>query len=178
MNDLPRNFLCEITGERCVEKDCKRGFRCVEAEGTRPIVYDPPLPCRGHHIGHPPEIGEWRGKALLWHALIISAGSRVRMKYGGTWHYAEIAYGGIFDGDRKYSPAAWACKIANGTSRNAWRDLEFYAPGSARWEPAQELRERYREQVRASATRGKTYVWTLVITPAQHHTANGAAPPP
>lgn len=77
---------------------------------------------------------------LVWKEVTISAGSEVRMAYGGSHHYAKVKGGKIVDDDGAYSPSEWASKVAGGTSRNAWRDLWFKEPGRT-WVPAQLLRD-------------------------------------
>lgn len=88
-------------------------------------------------------------KPLVWKQITVPAGSEVRMSYGGTTHYATIRDGKIEDADGRYSPSEWASKVAEGTSRNAWRDLWFKVPGARDWVPAQLVRERTRDAYRA-----------------------------
>lgn len=80
---------------------------------------------------------------LIWKGVVIAPGSDVRMSYGGTHHYAKIQGGKISDADGRYSPSEWASKVAAGTSRSAWRDLWFKAPGETNWVPAMVLKERF-----------------------------------
>ena len=84
-------------------------------------------------------------KPLVWKDISVPAGSQVRMSYGGQHYYATVTNGKIVDEDGEFSPSEWAYKVANRTSRNAWRDLWFKEPGSSAWVPAQMLRERNRE---------------------------------
>ena len=76
---------------------------------------------------------------LVWKRVTIPAGTEVRMNYSGKQHYAKIAFGKVIDEDGKHSPAQWANKIANGTQRNAWRDLWFKLPQKEVWSSAEEL---------------------------------------
>lgn len=80
---------------------------------------------------------------LIWKGVEVAPGSDVRMSYGGIQHYAKIQDGKIADADGEYSPSEWASKVAAGTSRNAWRDLWFKAPGERNWIPALALKERF-----------------------------------
>jgi hypothetical protein len=93
---------------------------------------------------------------LVWKEVTVAVGSKVRMAYGGTHHYATVKRGHIVeDGDnREYSPSEWASKVAGGTSRNAWRDLWFREPLSKIWVPAQLLRE---QALEANARLGKLF---------------------
>jgi hypothetical protein len=81
-----------------------------------------------------------RRKPLVWKEITIRAGSDVRMMYGGISHFAKAQNGKIVDETGEYSPSEWASKVANGTARNAWRDLWFREPGAA-WVRAETLRE-------------------------------------
>lgn len=80
---------------------------------------------------------------LIWKGVVVVPGSEVRMSYGGVQHYAKIHDGKIVDADGQFSPSEWASKVAAGTSRNAWRDLWFKAPGEINWVPATALKERF-----------------------------------
>jgi hypothetical protein len=82
---------------------------------------------------------------LVWKEISVPAGSEVRMAYGDKHHYASIRRGHIVDDGKEYSPSEWASKVADGTSRNAWRDLWFKEPFSKTWVPAQLLREQTQE---------------------------------
>lgn len=82
-------------------------------------------------------------RPLVWKTVVIASGSDVRMSYGGQHHYAKIHDGKIRDNDGDFSPSEWASKIAGGTSRNAWRDLWFKAPGETAWSPATLIREKF-----------------------------------
>ena len=88
-------------------------------------------------------------KPLVWKEITVPAGSEVRMSYGGTHHYAIIADGRIVDNSGAYSPSDWARKVANNTSRNAWRDLWFREPLSKAWVPAQLLRDQAQQEANA-----------------------------
>ncbi len=86
-------------------------------------------------------------KPLVWKEITIPSGSEVRMQYGGTHHFARIENGVIRDKDGDFKPSEWASKVANGTSRNAWRDLWFKSPMERNWHPAELLRARARNHV-------------------------------
>lgn len=80
-------------------------------------------------------------KPLVWKEITVSSGSEVRMAYGGKHYYAKVKGGSIIDDEEFYSPSEWATKVANNTSRNAWRDLWFKEPLSSTWIPAQFIRD-------------------------------------
>lgn len=81
-------------------------------------------------------------KPLVWKEITVPPGTKVRMQYGGTHHFATVRDGKIEDDSGRYSPSRWARKVANNTSRNAWRDIEFMELGSSVWVPAQLLRNK------------------------------------
>jgi len=84
-----------------------------------------------------------RSRPLVWKYITIPAGSEVRMLYKGEQNYARVEDGAIVDKDGRFSPSEWASKIADGTSRNAWRDLSFKKPGNMHWEPATTLKKEF-----------------------------------
>lgn len=87
------------------------------------------------------ERSKLENRPLVWKSVVVDSGSDVRMSYGGDHHYAKVKGGKIVDKDGSYSPSEWASKIADGTSRNAWRDLWFKEPFGKTWVPAQLLRD-------------------------------------
>lgn len=79
---------------------------------------------------------------LVWKEITVPPNSEVRMSYGGAYHYAKVRDGKIVDDDGAFSPSQWAQKVAEGTSRNAWRDLWLKEAQNSEWVPAQLLREK------------------------------------
>lgn len=92
------------------------------------------------------ELEEFLAKPLVWKEITVKSGTKVRMQYGGTHHFAVVRNGKIEDDSGPYSPSQWARKVANGTSRNAWRDIEFREDGSTYWMPAELLRNKFRHE--------------------------------
>jgi hypothetical protein len=88
-----------------------------------------------------------RSLPLVWKYISIPAGSEVRMLYKGQQHYARVENGAIVDPDGRYSPSEWASKVAEGTSRNAWRDLSFKLPGNSHWESAKLLKQKFLDSI-------------------------------
>lgn len=80
-------------------------------------------------------------KGYQWQTLFLPNGSRLRMKYNGKDHYAEIQHQKIMYDGESHSPSGLAYKIANHTSRNAWRDLWVSSQFSTKWELADTLRK-------------------------------------
>jgi hypothetical protein len=86
---------------------------------------------------------------LVWKEVEVPAGSEVRMQYGGAYHTAKVLRGRIVDQDGDFSPSEWASKVAQGTNRNAWRDLYFRFPGMQQWNSATTLRDLRRQELRS-----------------------------
>ncbi|WP_433990391.1 hypothetical protein SuNHUV7_20320 (plasmid) [Pseudoseohaeicola sp. NH-UV-7] len=84
--------------------------------------------------------------ALIWNEITLPSGTDVRMSYRGKELYAEVSESKIVDQDGQYSPGSWANKVANDTSRNAWRDIWFRKPGEQSWVLADDLRRIVRRQ--------------------------------
>lgn len=70
---------------------------------------------------------------LQWGRLQIAHGTEVRMLYRKDYHFAKVVNGRIVDSAGRFTPSEWASHIANNTSRNAWRDIEFRTAGSSTW---------------------------------------------
>lgn len=85
-------------------------------------------------------------RPLIWKGVSVPHGSEVRMHYAGQDHFAAVKNGRIVDDSGEYSPSEWASKVADNTSRNAWRDLWFKEPLGRSWAPAQLLREQARPE--------------------------------
>lgn len=83
-------------------------------------------------------------QGLRWETVFLPNGTQVRMKYKGQWHYAEIVQRKLVHDGEALSPSRFASKVADYTSRNAWRDLEFKLPGQADFMAAEKLRDESR----------------------------------
>jgi len=89
-----------------------------------------------------------KSRDLVWKEVTIPHGSEVRMAYKGRVYHAKVQDGAIVDDEgRRYSPSRWAKHVANGTARNAWRDLSFKEPLSKHWIPAEVLRMQARKEL-------------------------------
>ncbi|MBA5607902.1 hypothetical protein H3H36_21325 [Duganella sp. FT3S] len=80
-----------------------------------------------------------------WKCLFLPEGSQVRMRFGDTWHYAEVMGDEIMYRSRVVSPRQLTMAIA-GDGRNAWRDLWIRRPGERDWTAAYLLRRRMEQQ--------------------------------
>lgn len=90
---------------------------------------------------------EKKNKPLVWKELSLRPGTEVRMTYDGVQHYAAVKEGFIEDDDGAFSPSQWASKVADGTTRNAWRDLWFKEPFAKTWVPAEMMRSQAKEDL-------------------------------
>jgi hypothetical protein len=75
-----------------------------------------------------------------WTVLFLPNGTSICMEYKREKFYAKVKFGKIDFNGKTFSPSELACHIANGTSRNAWRDLLIKRPGEHDWTLADDLR--------------------------------------
>jgi hypothetical protein len=86
------------------------------------------------HYGNPDQ-------GFNWTPVFLPNGTKLSMLYDGKTHTAEIRHNRIYLGDEAISsPSNLASRIANGTSRNAWRDLRVKRPSDREFRPADDLR--------------------------------------
>ena len=82
-------------------------------------------------------------KGCQWKNVLLRNGSRIRMTYKGQDYFAYVANGQLRYDDRSMSPSQFAAAIADGSSRNAWRDLWIQEPeqeGDSGWVRADRIR--------------------------------------
>lgn len=80
-------------------------------------------------------------KGYYWTPIFLPNGTEISMEYGGAKHYAIVKHEKIDFQGNEYTPSRLASVIANGTSRNAWRDLLIRKPGESKWLLADLLRK-------------------------------------
>ena len=73
------------------------------------------------------------------------------MTYKGRHAYAAIQKERLVYEGESLSPSEFASKVADGTNRNAWRDLFLQFPGSSEWESADAARRLNRHNGRRGA---------------------------
>lgn len=83
-------------------------------------------------------------RGFQWQALFLPNGTKIWMSYGNQESCAEIRHERLQFGDECMSPSQFASRVANSTSRNAWRDLYIKFPGDGSWNLADSLRRRHR----------------------------------
>ena len=81
-----------------------------------------------------------RTEGYRWKSVFLPNGTLLRMHYNDAYHHAQIVHSELVYDGNPMSPSQFASTVANGTSRNAWRDVSVQLPGEEIWRPAQELR--------------------------------------
>lgn len=79
-------------------------------------------------------------KIYRWQEIDLPNGTQLYMEYKKQKHYASVQFEKIIYEGESYSPAELARKIANGTTRNAWRDFYIKRPSDNGWILADVLR--------------------------------------
>ena len=79
-------------------------------------------------------------RGYQWQAVFLPNGSQVRMTYRGEAVHAEIRHEKLLHDGESISPSEFARRVANNTSRNAWRDIYVKFPGESAWKFADDLR--------------------------------------
>ena len=99
------------------------------------------------------EDGEYGNPKLgyQWNALFLPNGTKIRMTYKGKDSYAEIRHERLHWREETLSPSQFAARIADGTNRNAWRDLYIQFPGDGSWKLADSLRRQHTSKVMSLA---------------------------
>lgn len=75
----------------------------------------------------------------MWKELWIPENSDIRMKYKGRLYSGKVERSGVLYNGRHFTPSEFVFEVTK-TSRNAWKDLEIFFPGSSGWRLADELR--------------------------------------
>ncbi len=81
-------------------------------------------------------------RGYQWQNLFLPNGTQLRMTYRGESSHGEVRNEKVFLKNVAVSPSEFASKIANNTSRNAWRDIYVQFPNSTNWVLAHDLRQR------------------------------------
>ncbi len=87
-------------------------------------------------------------QGYLWEKVFLPNGTRIKMRYTGKDHFAQVVRGDIFregmEDTNSYTPSELARTIANHTNRNAWRDLSVKRPRDKEWVLVEDLRREIR----------------------------------
>jgi hypothetical protein len=88
-----------------------------------------------------PEVFERQNfRGYQWKSLLLPPGTKVRMPYKGDVYHASVDGDDFMYQGKKVSPSEFANKVANGTARNAWRDLWIKRPQDRDFRLADDLR--------------------------------------
>lgn len=80
-------------------------------------------------------------KGYQWQRVFLPNGTQLRMTYKGRNAYAQVQHEEVVSEGTSYSPSQWVSKVADNTSRNAWRDIWVRFPGERDWKLSDELRQ-------------------------------------
>ena len=85
-----------------------------------------------------------------WDDLFLWNGTKIRMRYKGKNYFAVVRDDEINFEEEAYTPSRLAREIANGTNRNAWKDLWIKKRGSSQWVLADDLRRHVKAVIPAT----------------------------
>jgi len=106
-------------------------------------------------VGPPDEGFVWNND------LVLHNGTKIKMTYKKQDYFAEILHGKFMadNGKTPMTPSSWACRNANNTSRNAWRDLYIQTPDDDEftWQSALECKAKVKK------------TWEKLIKYAEEH---------
>jgi hypothetical protein len=84
-------------------------------------------------LGHP-------SKGYRWQGVFLPNGTILKINYKGEEKTAEVRHQQIYYEGSPCSPSQFASRVANNTSRNAWRDIWVKRPSDREWIFADTLR--------------------------------------
>ncbi len=79
-----------------------------------------------------------------WQSVFLPNGTRLKMTYKQRDYFADIQHRKVIHEGGEVSPSEFANRVANNTSRNAWRDIYVKRPGDSDWIFADVLRRNVR----------------------------------
>jgi len=82
-------------------------------------------------------------KGYRWQDLDLPNGTQIYMEYKREKYFASVKFEKIVYENKSFSPSELVREIANGTTRNAWRDLYIKRPGEKEWKLADDLRKKF-----------------------------------
>ena len=80
-----------------------------------------------------------KDKGYTWKELFLPHGTSVRMKYKGTYYYANVVSDQILYNEQVVSPSEFTYQVTS-SRRNAWRDIEIRRSNDSEWISAAQLR--------------------------------------
>jgi hypothetical protein len=88
----------------------------------------------------PETVRERHHHGYHWKPLLLPPATKIRMKYKGETHYAAVVDDQFVFNGESISPSEFANRVAQGTNRNAWRDLWIKRPHDSEFHLADDLR--------------------------------------
>lgn len=79
-------------------------------------------------------------KGYQWQNVFLPNGTELKMTYKSNAYYASVRFEHIVYKELHLSPSEFARKVAENTSRNAWRDIWIKRPNDKEWLLADDLR--------------------------------------
>ena len=79
-------------------------------------------------------------RGYQWKTLLLPPGTQIRMKYKGQVFHAEVIGDNFVQNGKRTTPSEFANRNADGTARNAWRDLWIKRPKDRDFQLADTLR--------------------------------------
>jgi len=67
-------------------------------------------------------LGRHEERGYQWKNLLLPNGSKLRLRHGGMWHYAEVEHDQIIYQGETVTPRPWALLVTRSV-RNPWRDI-------------------------------------------------------
>jgi hypothetical protein len=84
-------------------------------------------------------------RGYTWKPVFLPHGTKIRMKYKRTMHYAAINGDEFIYQEQSMSPSEFAKHVSGGVPRNAWRDLEIKRPTDEEWTSADFMRTQVKQ---------------------------------
>lgn len=79
-------------------------------------------------------------KGYYWLNVHLPNSTSLKISYKGRDHFAEVRHQQIYYDNKPCSPSQYASRVADNTSRNAWRDIWIKRPSDHDWQFANNLR--------------------------------------
>jgi hypothetical protein len=79
-------------------------------------------------------------KGYHWQNVYLPNGTQLKIHYKSRDHFAEIRHQQLYYEGTPSSPSQFVSRVANNTSRNAWRDIWIKRPEDKDWVFADQLR--------------------------------------
>ncbi|ORE97724.1 hypothetical protein [Aurantimonas sp. 22II-16-19i] len=122
IENLIESFLDRTRGDPDIWS--KEHAEAVADEGADETVVKYGHPAKGYH----------------WQSVFLPNGTQLKISYKGGEKLAEVRHQQLYLDEQPCSPSQFASRVANNTSRNAWRDIWIKRPTDREWLFADTLR--------------------------------------